>query len=97
MSTEVTLQTFAPLVGEAFHVDAGAAGRLALTLERAEASATGDGAGREPFTLLFRGPTEPVLPQRTYGLEHPSLGRTEIFIVPIGSDADGVSYEAVFA
>ena len=95
MSAKVTLQTFAPVVGDGFRVEAGEG--ITLELELAEVSAAGDGAGREPFTLLFRGPTEPVLPQGTYGFEHPSLGRIEVFIVPIGSNADGVSYEAIYA
>jgi hypothetical protein len=97
MPTELTLQTFAPLVGEAFQVDAGDAGTLDLVLGSAKASPQGGEAEREPFRLLFRGPAEPVLPQATYALEHPELGMTEIFIVPIGSDADGIAYEAIFA
>jgi hypothetical protein len=97
MATELTLQTFAPRVGEAFQVDAGEAGKLDLVLESAEASPPGGEAQREPFRLLFRGPAEPLLPQATYVLENPSLGATDIFIVPIDSDDGGVSYEAIFA
>lgn len=54
-------------------------------------------APRQPFSLLFRGPPEGVLPQGVYPLEHPELGRLEIFLVPISRTDDGVRYEAVFA
>lgn len=52
---------------------------------------------RAPFSLLFRGPPEPILPQAIYALEHATLGVSEIFLVPLAPDADGTRYEAVFA
>ena len=51
---------------------------------------------REPFSLVFRGPKEPVLPQQIYRLEHPRLGSLELFLVPVGPDTVGMQYEAVF-
>jgi hypothetical protein len=53
---------------------------------------------RAPFSLVFQGPRDVVLPQRIYLLEHDTLGRFELFLVPIGPDADGAGmhYEAVF-
>jgi hypothetical protein len=54
------------------------------------------GRGRTPFSIVFRGPLEPVLPQRTYVFEHDELGSFELFIVPIGPDGAGMQYEAVF-
>jgi hypothetical protein len=48
------------------------------------------------FTLLFRGPAEPQLAQGTRPLRHARLGALEIFLVPVGRDADGMRYEAVF-
>ncbi len=53
-------------------------------------------ANREQFSLHFRGPATPVLPQRIYRLDHPELGALEIFLVPIRRDAAGITYEAVF-
>lgn len=51
----------------------------------------------DPFTLYFRGPHQPALPQQMYVFEHPEIELTEpIFIVPIGQDASGRLYEAVF-
>ena len=51
---------------------------------------------RAPFSLVFQGPGSPVLPQRIYRLEHPELGALDVFLVPIGHDAGGMRYEAVF-
>ena len=55
-------------------------------------------AGRRiPFSLLFHGPLEPVLPQRIYAFDNDALGRFEMFIVPIGPEGRSMQYEAVFA
>jgi hypothetical protein len=51
---------------------------------------------RVPFSLLFRGPRTPILPQRIYSLAHAQLGTFDLFLVPIGPDAHGMRYEAVF-
>jgi hypothetical protein len=51
--------------------------------------------GRECFSLLFRGGTT-VLRQNTYRIDHPSLGRFQLFLVPGGADSVGAqSYVAV--
>lgn len=50
----------------------------------------------EPFSLQLRGPRAPLLPQAIYPVVHPSLGRLELFLVPIRSDGAGSVYEAVF-
>ena len=52
---------------------------------------------RQRFTVVFRGPKEPALEQCIYPLENPRLGRTELFLVPIGPDDTGRLYEAVFS
>ena len=50
----------------------------------------------EAFSLLFRGPTQPHLPQKIYRLEHEKLGAFSIFLTAIEGDADSIWYEAVF-
>ena len=52
---------------------------------------------REPFSLVFRGPMDPLLAQRIYPLDHAEMGQRDIFLVPIGPDQEGMRYEAVFA
>ena len=50
----------------------------------------------EAYSLLFRGPAAFVLPQRLYPLRHAALGEFDLFLVPVGKDAAGAYYEAVF-
>lgn len=69
-----------------------------LGLELVEATATGHpgSSGRQPFSLLFRGPASPVLTQATYRLESEGFGEIELFLVPLGPADGGFRYEAVF-
>jgi hypothetical protein len=98
---DFTIETFADRVGEHFRV---LVDESALDAELIEATALASAAGeqsalpgdRTPFSIVFRGPQEPILPQRIYRFEHQALGAFEIFVVPIGRDGDGVRYEAVF-
>lgn len=97
MLEQFTVETFEGRVGERFRLrlDSGEA----LEAELAEATPLAparDGGSRAPFSLVFLGPAEPVLPQRTYTFEHGELGTFEIFVVPIGRGEAGTSYEAMF-
>ena len=66
-----------------------------LDLELVSATELGDGSGR-PFSIVFRGPNDALLPQRIYRMEHAEIGAFEIFLVPIGPDDEGLLYEAIF-
>jgi hypothetical protein len=91
----VTVGSFEGRVGDRFELNAdGEAQELTLDECKRLGGATLE---REPFSLVFRGPREPVLPQRTYPLSHQELGRLEIFLVPIAQDADGTRYQAIFS
>jgi hypothetical protein len=93
----LTLATFEPLVGDAFAVAIEPAAEQPIGFVLESATAAGDWpGGRQPFSLIFRGPREPLLPQAIYPLAHASLGVLEIFIVPIARDAESVSYQAIF-
>jgi Domain of unknown function (DUF6916) len=52
--------------------------------------------GRNAFSLLFRGPAKPILPQAIYRIENPAMGAIELFLVPLGPRDGGICYEAVF-
>jgi hypothetical protein len=58
----------------------------------------GEADGMERFSAFFRGPGKPLLPQGTYSLANEGMGKIDIFLVPIGLDAEtnGLRYEAVF-
>lgn len=94
-----TLQTFAPLAGSAFELTAGDAdGRIALELvETGTGAVSASKVARDPFSLTFLQTDGPLLAQGTYPMSHPTLGAFELFVVPVGRDARGVRYEAVFA
>ncbi len=93
---DLTLAVFESLVGDTFALDAGAAEPLDLVLTAATPTGEQPG-GRVPFSLLFDGPPRPLLPQAIYPLAHAELGALEIFIVPLGQDAEATRYEAIFA
>jgi hypothetical protein len=89
-----TLETFTPLVNSAFRVGGESPTELLLV---AATALGGHGVNRAPFSLLFRGPRTPLLPQQIHPLEHDTLGAFDLFLVPLGPDAEGMRYEAIFA
>ena len=82
----LTAADFAPHRHERFALSPG--GGPQLELELVEVTGPGD----RPFSLVFRGPGEPLLAQRIYRVEHPALGALDLFLVPIGPGR----YEAIF-
>ena len=53
-------------------------------------------AGKEGFSLLFRGPQDNILKQNTYLIEHAELGMLSFLIVPVGTrDTRSPHYEAI--
>lgn len=53
-------------------------------------------AGKEGFSLIFRGPKETTLKQDTYLIEHEELGMFTFLVVPVGTkDTRAPRYEAV--
>lgn len=96
MKHDLILNDFSDFLEHPFPVSAG---ELTLSLVLVETKEVPGGlpGGRQPFTLLFRGPARPRLPQATYDFDHPKHGALSIFIVPVGADAEGTLYEAVFS
>ena len=52
--------------------------------------------GMERFALTFRGPGDLFIDQNTYTLTHEEMGELLVFLVPVGRDERGFSYQAVF-
>lgn len=48
------------------------------------------------FSVLLRGPREPILPQAIYRIEHAVLGTHDLFISPCEVDEDSTYYAMVF-
>jgi hypothetical protein len=93
MTRDPALEDFAPHVGEAFEI-AFDGGPIALALEAASA-VTGGQRPSGAFRLVFRGPSEPILPQSIYTIRRGGEA-LDIFIVPVGRNDAGTEYEAVF-
>jgi hypothetical protein len=91
------LSTFEPYLETRFAVYDGDEHRLHVDLIRAERPASARPDAARPFSLVFRGPMEPILQQQIYRLECKGLAEPlDLFLVPIGPDASGMRYEAVF-
>jgi len=94
---QLTLDDFAAHRNETFRVSSGGATHELLLIEaNALGAGSGGPAGRAPFSLVFRGPRDAALAQQVHPLEHADLGVLEVFLVPIGPDAEGPRYEVVF-
>ena len=91
-----TIETFEPLIGEPFRIHVDEAPPIEVELISAVPHGRKSSVGRAPFSIVFRGPSQLVLAQMTYRMEHAALGSFELFIVPIGPDETGMRYEAIF-
>ena len=98
MLESFTYETFLPLAGQTFVL---VQGSYQLEVRLAEATPLGSeplhpSAERRPFSLLFRGPPQPVWGQGMYQVISPGLGTFQLFLVPLGLDGSAMRYEAVF-
>jgi hypothetical protein len=96
------ITTFAGRVGEMFSIALDETANITTRLITVTAATGGSarparGGGRTPFSLVFRSPPGAALPQRIYRVRHEELGVLDLFLVPIGPDAEGMCYEAVFS
>ena len=102
MPGDLTPETFRPHIGDAFRLEL-EGGELHLELVEveeggSEASSSARAAGlRTPFSIVLRGPHDPLLPQGTYSVMQEAIGAFPRFIVPIGQDELGTQYQAIFA
>lgn len=91
------LATFAENLQTKFQAYVDESNAVELEMIRATDTGTNLEAGQEQFSILFRGPLNAFLPQRTYRLEHPQMGSFDLFLVPVRQEQDGFEYEACFA
>jgi Domain of unknown function (DUF6916) len=93
----LTVEFFSERVGSTFQVEAPPTTiSLQITAAAAWSHQPSDGR-RQPFSVQFLGPAEPVLPQRIHRLASGTGEALELFLVPLGPSGDGTEYEAVFS
>ena len=98
MPASLTEEEFSKHVNTLFCLNLAAEAQVDLELVQVKGylKNPGDQDGMERFSLFFKGPGKPHLPQSTYSLSHEGMGTIDLFLVPIGRDGDGLRYEAVF-
>lgn len=67
-----------------------------VTLDLVTVSELRETPRQRMFSLEFRGPADKPLGQGLCPLSHEAMGNEELFLVPVGLEADGFRYEAVF-
>jgi hypothetical protein len=90
----LTAQDFAARTGEVFVLHTTEESSFETRL--IEVSEGQGGYSRQQFSLVFRGGPEHHASQGTYRLDNDAMGSLAIFLVPIGPDAHGQRYQAVF-
>jgi len=99
MLDQVTYETMKDQVGTTFQVRAGDQ-TFDFVLVKALKVMESEAARlkRSAFSLHFRGPAAPLIPQQILNVRHPSFGdeEQEVFFVPISREPAGYVYEAVF-
>jgi hypothetical protein len=86
-------ETFEPHVGSMFRAEA--AGDV-VPLQLAEVKRGLSTPRVLQFSLFFKGPLQPFLPQQTVHFKHDVLGDMDLFIVPVGKEESGFIYQVVF-
>jgi hypothetical protein len=95
MSTEsLHSPQFAECLHTIFHIQTPGGGTVPLEL--ISVVERNDTPRLEQFSLLFRGPATPSLPQQIYEWSHEKLGNRSMFFVPIGPLEGGMGYEVIF-
>lgn len=96
MLETLTIDDFKDRVGETFTAGAGEGRVLTLTLTSVDELEPGPDAERKPFSLEFKDEAHDHVPQQTVAIEHAQIGKFDLFVVPLGPEADGMRYEAIF-
>ena len=95
MLAELTQEDFAPRLNERFRLHTDSTSHD-LRLFEVKPLGAGRPGGRPPFSLLFRAPQDALFPQMIYRIENDHMGALDLFLVPLGPDAHGMVYEALF-
>ena len=94
MLEKLTRDVFARHLHTHFQVEDGVAS--SAVMELVEARVAPAPPGYEAFSIVFCGPSDPLLSQGMHRFRHNAIGTFDLFTVPIRRDQHGLYYEAVF-
>lgn len=72
------------------------AGEQTWEIELVEVNDKSPSPKQEQFALQFRAPLDAPPYQSLFELEHATLGKGGVFLVPVSRNAQGLYYEAIF-
>ena len=93
MEKEYTKKIFDEQINTRFSVTGSTAAVVELELIE---SIDKSSSGMRAFSLIFKGPREPVLDDNSYKMEQPQLGTLTLFISPYRQTKDATYYDAQF-
>ena len=75
-----------------------ASGPIDFELDEVEAhpQSAVPGTARQPFTLIFLGPKDSLLPEGLHKFSHHSLGEFDLYLIPILSTGERQAYQSIF-
>ncbi len=85
-----------PLVGQSMILRSGEQSASLEVTEVRLHNSKHPSAGRQGFSVSFRGQPGLRIPQAIYHVEHPAIGVMEIFITQTGDGAQGSEFESIF-
>jgi len=98
-ATVLGRSTFDKCVGQSFKLTGGTLTSLTLFKTRAlrfDQPTTPPPAGKDSFSLLFKGPSNMPLSQGVYTLDHKTTGKFTVLVAPMRPEADARYYEVIF-
>jgi hypothetical protein len=95
MSKTLAYEDFIPYQDTVFRVKSARYGSTDMTLVKIE---NRTGRAVQGFSLMFKGPLDRPLTQKSRQVIHPEMGEFDLFIVPVHTGkTDGIYYQAVFS
>jgi hypothetical protein len=94
MNTDLNYEDFSGNLNTGFQVIS--EDGTAVDLKLVEVSDLKESPRQSRFSLIFSGPMHTMIGQGLYKMTHERMGEFELFIVPVGMNAEVLLYEAVF-
>jgi hypothetical protein len=86
--------TYVPLLNTKFRIDV--TPNMSVDAELIKISDLLTRPRQEQFSILFLSGADTPAEQGLFAVHHETLGDFELFLVPVGSDEKGITFQAVF-